>query len=240
MERLKLTNNRKVRFGKNHYNTFSITQGLPEDGGSCVGATKGEGGCVGVCYDCTIRKLYKNYAKVEDQNFALIKDLPEEKIREILQNTVDGWLVGIKDNSKHFRLHTGGDFYNEAYARAWASVIESCPSTKFWSYTRSLFAVPILAGLKNLTLMLSCDPVNRDSVLEVYERYKDYPNVAVAWMGNVVPENFPKDRQQLVCPEVSKKLKNTDTMGACARCRACIDRPLKNGKIRHIQFPIHR
>lgn len=235
---IKLTNNSKVRFHKAHYNTFSLTQGLPSHGGSCPGATSGEGGCVDVCYDCNLRKLYKAYAAVEDKNFELVKGKKREEIYPILNNTVTAWKLTQGAKKPYFRLHTGGDLYDEEYAHAWAATIREHRDVRFWAYTRSLFAVPILAELDNLTLFLSCDPVNKDGVLEMYEKYKRRDNVAVAWMGNEPPEL--KDKAVLVCPEVTKKLKNTKDIGACARCRACIDRPLKSGKIRHIQFPIHR
>jgi hypothetical protein len=236
--KIKLTNNSKVRFHKKHYNTFSLTQGLPINGGSCPGATEGEGGCLGVCYDCNLRKLYKAYAAVEDKNLALIKGKSEEEIYQILKSTIDDWKVTTGKLKPYFRLHTGGDMYSLEYANAWARVIKENPGVHFWTYTRSLFAVPVLSDCSNLTLMLSCDPVNKTEVLQVYDKYKSYSNLAVAWMGNDPPELT--DKAMLVCPEITKKLKNTKDIGACARCRACIDRPLKSGKIRHIQFPIHR
>lgn len=237
---LKLTNNSKVRFRKEHHNTFSLRSGLPKHGGSCSGATEGPGGCVGVCYDCNLRKLYKAYATVEDENFELLKNATYAEQLQIVQNTINKWLLteGLED--PYFRIHTGGDFFSEDYARAWSEVISATPEVKFWTYTRSLFAVPILVSCKNLTLMLSADPVNIDRVVEVYEKYKHHPNLAVAWMGDMVPSNFPSDRNTLVCPAVTKKLKNTEQQGACSRCRACIDRPLREGYIRHVQFPIHR
>lgn len=244
MERMisfKLTNNSKVRFFDKHDNTFSLASGLPEHGGTCLNATVGEGGCVGKCYDVNLRKLYKNYKAVEDYNTQLVLTQPYRTQLRIIESSIDKWLLNGGDKEPYFRIHTGGEFFNLSYTKAWRRAIENKPDVQFWAYTRSLFAVPILASLKNLTLMLSCDPVNKDKVLELYNsKYKDYPNIAVAWMGNTTPEDMPSDRQLLVCPEVTGKLKKLDKKGACARCRACIDRKLKSGKIRHIQFPIHR
>lgn len=237
MTSFKLTNNSKVRFRKNHMNTFSITQGRPEDGGSCVNATEA---CLKVCYDANLRKLYKGYKAVEDDNFAMIKSASPEEQLAIIRNTVNKWLLTVGHEHPYFRIHTGGEFFSAEYTEAWRQVIAQTHEVYFWAYTRSMFAVPILAGLKNLTLMLSCDKDNKDEVLGVYEQYKHYPNIAVAWMGNTSPEEFPSDRATLSCPEVTGKTKNLDQQGACSRCRACIDRPLKSGNIRHIQFNIHR
>lgn len=240
MQKFKLTNNSKVRFKKNHYNTFSLSQGAIEDGGTCPGMTEGPDGCGEKCYDKNLRKLYKAYAAVEDYNTKLVVDRPADKVYETIKNSVTYWLLGGGHESPYFRIHTGGDFYNNQYAKCWAKVMNEYPDVKFWAYTRSLFAVPTLAKIKNLTLYLSCDQVNKKEVLKTYKEYADYPNIAVAWMGNTLPEEFPKDRACLVCPEVTGKIKNKETQGSCSRCRACIDRPLKTGKIRHIRFPIHR
>jgi hypothetical protein len=234
-----LTNNSKVRFYNNHNNTFSLTQGPPSEGGTCPHATKGPGGCLNVCYDKNLRKLYKRYAAVEDANTAKVIDADFALAYRVIKNTITKWLLANKGNKPFFRIHTGGDFFNLTYVEAWSKVIEETPSVRFWAYTRSLFAVPVLAECKNLTLMLSCDIVNKDEVLVVYDKYKDYPNVAIAWMGDSFPEDVV-DRPSLACPEVTGKVKKLDDIGACARCRVCVDRPLKNGLTRHVNFPIHR
>lgn len=233
----KLTNNSKVRFHNAHNNTFSLTQGLPADGGTCVNATPA---CLKVCYDATLRRIYKRYKAVEDYNSSLVVAATYRRQLQIINNTIDKWLLSDAKDSKYFRIHTGGEFFNQGYTKAWHRAITLHPDIQFWVYTRSLFAVPILADLENLTLLLSCDEDNKDKVLEVYAKYKDYPNIAVAWMGNDIPEDFPKDRKILDCPEVTGKTKKIGFTGACARCRACVDRKLPSGKIRHIHFPIHR
>lgn len=235
----KLTNNSKVRWYDYHNNTFSLKQGPPEEGGTCPGATRGPCGCLEVCYDKNLRKLYKAYAAVEDYNTALVLNEPKKVMVQIIRNTITKWLLtgGAKD--PYFRIHTGGDFFSRRYTEAWAETIREFRDVKFWAYTRTLLAVPILADCENLTLMLSCDPENREEVLKVYEKFKDYPNIAVAWMGDNFPEEI-NDRVYLDCPEVTGKTKKIGSVGACARCRVCVDRKLKTGKIRHVRFPIHR
>jgi hypothetical protein len=237
---LELTDNSKVRFKKNHNNTFSLASGLPEHGGTCVHATVGEGGCIGKCYDANLRSLYKAYASKEDRNTSLVWDKDFTEQLKVIENTIAKWRLNGGAKEPFFRIHTGGEFFSLSYTAAWAKAIAMHPDIYFWAYTRSMFAVPILAELKNLTLMLSCDPVNKEKVFAVYEIYKDHPNIALAWMGNTLPGDLPKDRAVLLCPEVTGKIKKLKDKGACARCRACVNRPLKSGKIRHIQFNIHR
>ena len=218
-------------------NTFSITQGHPDDGGSCVAATEA---CLKVCYDATLRRIYKNYKAVEDENYAIVKAATPAEQLAVVRNTVNKWLLISGHQEAYFRIHTGGEFFSESYTDAWRQVISETPEARFWAYTRAMFAVPILAGLNNLTLMLSCDKDNKQEVLDTYNKFSHYPNIAVAWMGNDLPSEFPSDKPTLACPEVTGKTKNLDQQGACSRCRACIDRPLKSGKIRHVQFNIHK
>jgi len=236
-----LTDNRKVRHFRGHLNTFSILSGRIQDGGTCPGATEGEGGCVDVCYDCNLRQLYKGYDARELRNTIILKsaETHEDQV-QILRNTVTRWYHNGGHLAPYFRIHTGGDFYEIAYAKAWSQVISEFPHVRFWAYTRSFFAVPFLAKRKNLTLYLSTDPVNYQLAMKVYTRHAHLPNVGLAWMGNYLPSDFPTDREGLVCPSVTKKVKSTPHYGACSRCRVCIDRPARNGMVRHVQFPIHR
>ena len=236
MESFKLTNNSKVRFYNQHSNTFSLRQGTIEDGGTCACATES---CLKVCYDKNLRKLYKNYDSVEEHNTALVFGKKTNEMYEVIKNTILKWRLNGGMKKPYFRIHTGGDFFNTNYAKAWSQVIKENIDINFWVYTRSLFAVPVLASCENLTLMLSCDNDNKLNVLETYKGYKNFPNVAIAWMGEGFPAEID-DRPHLDCPEVTGKIKKLNDMGACARCRACVDRKLRSGKIRHVRFPIHR
>jgi hypothetical protein len=132
-------------------------------------------------------------------------------------------------------LHYSGDFFSEDYTKAWAKVIAEFPNVRFWVYTRSAAYVEHLLGLKNLTVFLSCDAVNFNTMLEIYNKHKDtYANLAMAWLGRDAPD--PKTYRWVKCPEITGKVKNGDE-GACSKCRLCID----NYKIRvkNIEFPYH-
>jgi hypothetical protein len=239
METLKLTNNSKVRFKNNHYNTFSLNPGHTDEGGTCPGSTNGEGGCRSKCYDKTLRRIYNGYREVEEHNTSLLINAPAYQLKKIIDRSILSWKLDNPD-SLNFRIHTGGDFFNRKYTFAWRDAINKHDDVQFWTYTRSMFAVPILVHCSNLSLYISCDPVNQKEAIATYRAHSKHKNLAVAWMGNELPLKFPKDRQLLICPEVTGKIKKDKNIGACSRCRACINRPLKTGKNRHIQFPIHR
>lgn len=240
----KLTQNAKTKFKKNHYNTFGLSYGLPENGGTCPGATTGKGGCLDVrdglkrktCYMAKITEIYKAVGVVLADNTQLVKDKTEEEIKVVCRETVQAFIKKSKEKDLYFRLHYSGDFFSEAYTKAWAAVIQEFPQVTFWVYTRSTKFAPLLLGIPNLSLYLSCDPVNFKDMVALYDQYKSkHANLGLAWLGKDAPE---QDKYRWVtCPEISGHQKNTEEQGACSKCRLCID----NYKIRikNIKFPYH-
>lgn len=241
---LKLTHNGKTKFWKNHKNTFGLSYGLPENGGTCPGATTGQGGCLDVrdglkrptCYMAKITQIYKAVGNVLRENTAQVSGKTIEEIKTVCRETIQAFILKSKGEDLYFRLHYSGDFFSKEYTQAWAEIIAEFPDVQFWVYTRSDEHAELLLGIKNLTLFLSCDPVNFDKMLAIYERNKDnHPNIGMAWLGVNAPD--PAKYRWVKCPEITGKVKNTDEVGACSKCRLCVD----NYKIRvkNIEFPYH-
>ncbi len=245
MPNLHLSDNSKVKFKKNHYNTFGLTHGLPKNGGTCTGATTGNGGCCNVedgkkrqtCYVAKIIQIYKAVGTRLMDNTNLLKDKTQPEMEEILESTVLEFLKKNKSTDKqpqHFRLHWSGDFWSEEYTKAWANVMGKFPYIRFWVYTRSHDCVQHLVNVQNVAIYISIDPINIDSGYKIYEQFKQHNNVGLAFMGN----NAPTDKKYVVCPEVSGKIKNTSDQGACSKCKLCFTYK-DDLKLRNIQFPIH-
>ena len=64
---------------------------------------------------------------------------------------------------KVVRIHTVGDFYNEEYIRKWSIIIDSCPTTQFYGYTRA-WRVPILRDRLESLILTHSNIVLRASV----------------------------------------------------------------------------
>ena len=98
------SDNGKVKFRGSHRNTFGLSHGLPKDGGTCVGATCGTGGCLDVradhsrqtCYVSKIIAIYKNVGKVLTGNSGLLMGKTQQEMTEILVNT----FRAFKDRNK--------------------------------------------------------------------------------------------------------------------------------------------
>lgn len=246
---IKLSDNGKTKFRKNHNNTFGLMYGKPENGGTCPGATCGSGGCLDVkvgrttqtCYMAKITRIYKNVGKVLLENTLALEGKTKEEMTVMLRGLVQVFIYNSKGEDLYFRLHYSGDFFSQAYAEAWADVIKEFPQVQFWGYSRSVFKdgtdyVQPLLGIKNLTFFLSCDPDNFGLMQEFFEKHKENnPQLGMAWMGDTAPD--AEKHRWVKCPEITKKVPNTDKAGACSKCRLCVD----NYKVRvkNIQFLTH-
>ena len=214
--------------------------GLPEDGGTCPGATTGEGGCLWsknekgapTCYAKKIQRIYPSLTKVLNTNTAAVTNKSFDELVITLRNTVIKFLLNNKGGKQVFRLHVSGDFFSLEYAKAWAYVMKEWPLVKFWAYTRSyteeINVVPIFAGIINMSLYISVDPQNKARGLEVYNQYKQFTNIGIAALGETVVEGI----RFIPCPELAKKVNN------CGACKLCFTHTDKI-KLRPIKFKLH-
>ena len=247
METLYRSDNTKVKFKKNHFNTFGLNYGLPKNGGTCPGATLGTGGCLNIreghkrptCYMAKVTAIYKDVGKRLQQNTDLLKGKSLDQMVEVLTSTVEEFKTKNKGENLFFRLHYSGDFYSDSYAKAWAITIKKFPEIRFWVYSRShsgkLDYIHNFVGISNISVYLSVDPSNYQEALKSYKKYEKEPNFALAWMGGNPPDK--SILRWVNCPETSGRLKNTETNGACSRCRLCVDNYVT--KLKNINFSIH-
>jgi len=241
---LKLTDNSKTKFRKNHYNTFGLNFGLPKNGGTCAFATSGIGGCLYMrhgkretCYMAKIVALRKNVAKALQFNTDLVMGKSQAELEDLLSATLMEFKRKNTGKPLFFRVHYCGDFFSEDYVKAWAAVIARFPEIRFWGTTRSTKYVHLLAHLPNLTLHLSCDPVNYAEVRKLYDDgLSKHKNIGLCWLG----DDTPTDEKWTPCPETHGKIQNQEDSGACSRCKLCIDKiDPKTGKVRNIAFKLH-
>lgn len=246
MPTLKLSDNSKTKFRRDHKNTFGLTYGLPSNGGTCPGATEGKGGCLDVrdghkrptCYMAKVTQIYKAVGAVLTHNTDLLMGKTQVEMAGVLRETMEAFVKAneAKKDALFFRLHYSGDFFSEDYARAWAEVMVQFPQVRFWVYSRSYSYAGFFAQVPNLTFFFSVDPVNYASVLEHYRTVSHLPNFALAWLGSV-PAPQQAEHRWVTCPETSGKLPNLPDSGACSRCRLCVDN--FRVKVKNIQFVLH-
>ena len=240
---LHLSDNSKVCFAKNRPNSIGFLLGPFEDGGICLGATKGEGGCcstrpgcaTATCYVNKLMRIYSGVGPKLKSNTDLMNDANLERKVLLLDNTIKLFKSKNAPENYFFRYTWSGDILNEDYAKAMVEVSKRHPDVKFWAYTRSHWFAPMFAGLPNFALYLSCDPVNQVEVLKMHEQLKEHKNIGVAWMDS---KTKPEGVKWVNCPETSKKIKSSPEEGACSKCRLCFTHNDKI-KLRNITFDVH-
>lgn len=229
---IKPSSDRKVRLYPTQLNSFGTTPGRPEDGGTCPGATLGEGGCAHIkkgrktptCYVVGLMRFFKGVKTVLDNNRDVLSDKTQGELREIFTDEFRRFYYTEKSRGNtsilHYRIHWSGDVPTPEYAYALADAVMEVPEVSFWGYTRSMFTVPIMAGIPNLRWYISVDPDNEAEVMPVYEKWKDQGNIHLAWMGKENPcreGDFP--HRLVACPVDNKKM---ELEGACHKCKLCL------------------
>jgi hypothetical protein len=241
---LTLSDNSKVKFKPNHRNTFGLNFGLEKDGGTCVGATSGTGGCLDVrtghkretCYMAKITQIYKAVGKVLNDNTRLLVGKSYDEMVLVLTNTFQNFVDKNKKEHWFFRLTYSGDVFSDTFAKALVTACNKFPEVKFWLYTRSFQFVPILVRANNLAVYLSIDPVNKQTGLKLYNTLKvEYNNIGLAHLDE--PKDI-KDIKFVKCPETHGVISNNSDRGACSVCKLCFTYTDKI-KLRNITFKLH-
>ena len=226
------TCDRKTRAYASQKNTFGLLPGIPKRGGTCPGATLAKNGCANIpkgkkCMLCYVDPLMRAYPKIKDtlaHNTRILKKASFEKKVKLLLKEFDRFYsaeLKRKNPWLNYRIHWSGDIYSENYAKALITAISQRPNLHFWIYTRSFWALPILAKAYNLTVYLSLDPVNYKEGIAKFNAWKKtktytkYKNVQIAYMSKEKP-TFLK---LVDCPVDSNKLA---LEGGCANCNLCV------------------
>ena len=238
------SDNSKLKFKPNHKNTFGLNFGLPSNGGTCVGATSGAGGCLDVrtgrkretCYMAKITEIYKAVGPVLQKNTDLVVNQSYIRMVEVLTNTYQNFVDKNKKEHWFFRLFYSGDVFSEDFAKAVAESCSKFPEVRFWIYTRSHQFAHILVQAPNLAVYLSVDPVNIENGIKIYKDLKHkHNNIGIAHLGKPASEI---NERFVGCPETSGKIANTNKRGACAVCKLCFTYSDKI-RLRNIAFKIH-
>ena len=209
-------------------NAFGLPSGTAF---SCPGATSF---CERICYAGKIEKIYPSARNLLIRNFQelvyadylfgaygmveLLYDMIEEFSKECIK----------RNAPRVFRIHWDGDFFSVEYAKAWEFIVLTFTDIQFWVYTRSfqddLNVLPFIAGIPNLHVYLSADPVN---IALANQRAAEYPGVNIATVADTFA--IAKDtildnsRKTYNCPENKGSIPLIDVKGsACVRCSICV------------------
>jgi hypothetical protein len=125
----------------------------------------GAGDCAKVCYAAKLSRIYPSYALKVERNHVATK---RADFVEVISEEISDF---HEKGGKYFRIHSGGDFYNQEYLDKWVEVMKRFPKLKFYAYTKSLKLE--FPKLKNFTLIKSrggkwdelIEPTDRQSLI---------------------------------------------------------------------------
>lgn len=83
------------------------------------------------CFSASQEVLYKQTRDARWHNFDLLTGKSMVEMVALIS-------ASLPKNAEIVRIHIAGDFFSEAYFKAWLRVAESFPDTLFYAYTKSL------------------------------------------------------------------------------------------------------
>ena len=203
--------------------TIANTFGLPA--GSAYSCPNQTPTCAKVCYAGKLEKIYKGVRNVLMHNWDLLSNASPEDMIFLLDEMIVDFKKDCDKRSaeKLFRIHWDGDFFSDAYAYAWKSVIKKHSDVQFWVYTRVPTAAIILNNIDNLPLYFSTDKDNMD-----HAKNMTVLGIRLAYLA----DNFAMGQttmKELIgkpgakCPENKKAIPLISTNGsACVSCGLCV------------------
>lgn len=84
------------------------------------------------CFAATAESAFPSVRKQRWDNFELLR---QAKTREAMRDLI---LASLPHEATIVRIHVSGDFFSEAYFRAWVDIANARPDAKFYAYTKSL------------------------------------------------------------------------------------------------------
>lgn len=91
-------------------------------------------------FDLKTKKKYTCFATQGTYTWPVVKAAYERRFKHSKKDYfVDDMIkeIGGKQTT-HVRLHDSGDFYSDTYLWKWINIMENCPDTKFWAYTKAV------------------------------------------------------------------------------------------------------
>lgn len=204
-------------------NAFGLPAG---NNNSCPGATSY---CSKICYAGKIERLptLKAVRDVVNSNFEQLKNASLTGMVDLIDQMITSFSRECDrfKAPKYFRIHWDGDFFSPDYARAWAIVCKAHKDVRFWVYTRSMWALPILQDIPNVALFASADPENIAVVSKLAGQtkkgeYTGLYHAAIAYVDDTDFEN-PGIDEPYKCPEGRSLALISEKGSACMRCGVC-------------------
>lgn len=115
---------------------------------TCLGRTEL---CTRQCYDRHSKLKHANWRMIYRSRFCNLELSKDKNFARFLSAVIQ------RRRWPYVRIHSGGDFYSQAYVGKWFDIIRRNPEVKFLAYTRAFMKLGFEDKPENLTLWGSVD-----------------------------------------------------------------------------------
>lgn len=100
------------------------------------------------CYAIGEQKRYPNVLPARQSRY-------EASLQPDFVSRIKSEISNIRNKPKYFRIHSSGEFYDQAYINKWISIANSFPDIVFYTYTKRMkdFDFTKLKALPNVVLI---------------------------------------------------------------------------------------
>lgn len=174
--------------------------------------------CGKKCYAKKLERIFPNVKKSYELNYLATQS--KDFVATINKHI-------SKMQSKVFRLHVSGDWFNLQYIYNWIKIIKANPDISFYTYTHSwtnanlLPHLETIKNLPNMTLFISVDESNKAAAKELVAANNSW-RLAFAGDDTLLSLNTEFSTKIIQCPQQIKK-------GiTCDKCKYCFNSKLTN------------
>lgn len=104
------------------------------------------------CFAASLEGVFKGFETNNAHNFALMRGAKSE---QAMFETIVASIRALKDPGI-IRVHVSGDYFNEAYFRAWMRAAGEFPEINFYSYTKSIHILNECVDSIPLNFSITC------------------------------------------------------------------------------------
>jgi hypothetical protein len=120
------------------------------------------------CFSATTEAVFRTVYEQREHNYNLLRECNTvEEMHNLLNDS-------IKDSYTPFRIHVGGDFFNQNYFDAWVKYAGENPHRIFYAYTKSIkYWVKRLKRIPNNLKLTASRGGRDDDLIRVHTKLKN-------------------------------------------------------------------
>lgn len=144
--------NHKLGLDVWHFSTLATNKAWRVNVNGCAAEISGTCGCH--CPGCYAEA--GRYAMPSVQSALAVRTIIARSFTDFFRRAIIAQIHA--DKIRYCRIHAAGDFFSAEYIQAWREIVQACPGTVFWSYTKFSPAEVAFDDMDNCNIVRSLLP----------------------------------------------------------------------------------